>query len=240
MNDAEPVPPPVRSAVDGARNRTLTELAATEIRRRVISGQIPAGEKIPVAAIAKELDISAVPVREALQALQGEGLVTIFGHRGAIAAPASPRELAELYQLRELLEPAAVRSVDLGLFHQRLDDLTDSLDRLEAALEAGDRESFRVAHERFHFGIYACANSNWMLRMIKILYDNCERYRTLATWRRDPHDAAHEHREIFDALRSADPAKAAEVAFAHLQVTKTAALSGISEAAAAGDREQEE
>jgi DNA-binding GntR family transcriptional regulator len=240
MNNAEPDSPTVRSGLDLGRSRTLTELAATEIRRQVISGQIPAGSKIPVAAIAQELGISAVPVREALQGLQGEGIVTIFGHRGAIAAPASPRELAELYQLRELLEPAAVRSVDLRLFRERLDDLTDALDRLESSLQTGDRESFRTAHEQFHFGIYACADSNWMLRMIKILYDNCERYRTLATWRRDPHDAAHEHREILDALRRADPAEAADVAFAHLQITKTAALSSISEIAVAGDREHGE
>jgi DNA-binding GntR family transcriptional regulator len=211
----------------GPQNRTLTTLAINEVRERILSGQIPAGTKIPAAGIALDLGISAVPVREALQALQGEGLVRIFGHRGAIAAPASSKELADLYQLREVLEPAAVSVVDLALIQERLDSLTDALERLGYALEHGDRDGFRVAHREFHLGIYACTGNDWMVRTIRGLYDNCERYRTTATWRRDPKDAASEHRGMLDALREARADDAAQLTLAHLEVTKQLALSSI-------------
>jgi DNA-binding GntR family transcriptional regulator len=212
-----------------APNRTLTKLAANEIRRRILSGEIRAGEKIQAAGIAQDLGISAVPVREALQALQGEGLVAIIGHRGAIAAPASTKELAELYQLREVLEPAAVAAVDLNLLQERLDTLVVSLEGLEVALRTGDRDGFRDAHRDFHFGIYACAKNDWMLKIIRTLYDNCERYRTLATWRRDPSEAGHEHRALLEALRQAKPVEAAHLTLAHLEVTRVAALSSITD-----------
>jgi DNA-binding GntR family transcriptional regulator len=211
------------------KNRTLTTLAVNEIRRRILAGEIEAGTRIPAGAIAEELGISQVPVREALQALQGEGLVRIFGHRGAIAAPASAKELADLYQLREVLEPAAVNAVDLTLIQERLDSLTDAMERLDFALQHGDRDDFRAAHREFHFGIYACTGNDWMVRTIRVLYDNCERYRTTATWSRDPKDAASEHRVMLDALREARADDAAQLVLAHLEVTKRLALSSITD-----------
>jgi DNA-binding GntR family transcriptional regulator len=210
-------------------NRTLTTLAVNEIRRRILAGEIPAGEKVHTGSIAKDLGISPVPVREALQALQGEGLVRIVGHRGAIAAPASAKELAELYQLREVLEPAAVTAVDLSMVQDRLDSLTDALERVDFALQHGDRDAFRVAHRDFHFGIYACTGNDWMVRIIRGLYDNCERYRTTATWSRDPREAADEHRVMLVALREARADDAAQLTLAHLEVTRRLALSSITQ-----------
>jgi DNA-binding GntR family transcriptional regulator len=215
----------------------MTTLAINEIRRRILAGEIVAGTKIPTGAIAEDLGISAVPVREALQALQGEGLVRIFGHRGAIAAPASAKELADLYQLREVLEPAAVSVVDLALVRERLDSLTEAMERLDHALQHGDREGFRVAHREFHFGIYACTGNDWMVKMIRGLYDNCERYRTTATWRRDPKDAASEHRVMLEALREARADDAAQLTLAHLEVTKGLALSAIADSEMDIDRQ---
>jgi DNA-binding GntR family transcriptional regulator len=208
-------------------NRTLTTLAVNEIRRRILSGEMKAGEKIRSAAIAKDLEISPVPVREALQALTGEGLVTIIGHRGAIVAPASAKELAELYQLREVLEPAAVAAADMAVVQASLGTLSDALERVDYALNHGDRDAFRDAHREFHFGIYACAGSDWMLRIIRGLYDNCERYRTAATWSRDPREAALEHRMMLDALSASSADEAARLTLAHLETTKRLALSSI-------------
>lgn len=219
-----------QDARGGVPNRTtMTTYVVTEIRRRILSGDIPPGAKIPAGPLSEELGVSPVPVREALQALQSEGLVKIFGHRGAIAAPASPQELADLYQLREILEPAAVSAVDLTLIQERIDTLTDALERLDHALHQGDRDAFRVAHREFHFGIYECTGNEWMVRTIRGLYDNCERYRTAATWRRDPDDAASEHRFMLDALRAAQSDEAAQLTLAHLEVTKGLALSSIEE-----------
>jgi len=217
-------------------NRTLTMLAANDIRARILSGEIRAGERIQPAAIAKRLGISPVPVREALQALQGEGFVTIVGHRGAIAAPTSAKELDEFYQLREMLEPAAVRAVDLTLVQERRLGLTNAMERVDDALQRGDRKDFRVAHREFHFGIYACADNDWLLRILAGLYDNCERYRTAATWRRDPREAAEEHRRMLDALLDSRAGVAAELTLAHLEVTKRFALSSLFETPSARER----
>jgi DNA-binding GntR family transcriptional regulator len=216
-----------RHPAGAPQNRTLTTLAVNEIRRRILAGEIAAGEKVHTGSIAKDLGISPVPVREALQALQGEGLIRIVGHRGAIAAPTSAKELAELYQLRELLEPAAVNAVDLSLIQDRLHSLTEALERVDFALNHGDRDAFRVAHRDFHFGIYACTGNDWWVRIIRGLYDNCERYRTTATWSRDPREAADEHRFMLVALREARADDAAQLTLAHLEVTKQLALSSI-------------
>jgi DNA-binding GntR family transcriptional regulator len=225
------VPEPWEGAAVGlnAVPRTLAARAVQELRQRILDGRIAAGEKISAAVVAKELGVSPVPVREALQALQGEGLVTVVGHRGAVAATASRQELSELYALRELLEPAAVRAAEPALLEQRAGGLVTALEDVAAALEQGDRDRFRVAHRDFHLGLCACAGSSWMLRLVASLYDHCERYRSVATWQRDPHEAAEEHRALLKAMRDGRADDAGRLAAAHLEVTRHLALATLSD-----------
>jgi DNA-binding FadR family transcriptional regulator len=76
-----------------------------------------------------------------------------------------------------------------------------------------------------------------MVKTIRGLYDNCERYRTTATWRRDPKDAASEHRVMLEALREARADDAAQLTLAHLEVTKGLALSAITDSEIDADRQ---
>ena len=210
--------------------RTLAERAANEIRHRIMGGEIAVGERIRALQLAQELDMSAVPVREALQLLKGEGLVIITGHRGATVAPTSAQDLSELYDLRLLLEANAVKSVHPEAFLEARSRIAAALGRLVEALREGDDDGFSVAHREFHFGIYACAGSQWQLRLIEILFNASERYRTLALHHREPDAGTREHELVMGALDAGDFDRAARLMADHLMHTRDAAFAHLNDA----------
>jgi DNA-binding GntR family transcriptional regulator len=89
--------------------RSAAELAAEEIRHRIHSGQLPTRAKISISDLASEMRLSSTPVREALKALEGEGVVTIAPRSGVYVRKISLDEVAEVYAIKEALEPLMVR-----------------------------------------------------------------------------------------------------------------------------------
>ena len=91
------------------RAKTLTEQAADTIRARIIGGELPLGAPLSENQLASELGVSKTPIREALLQLKVEGLVSIQPQRGSFVFDMSPADIAELGELRETLELAALR-----------------------------------------------------------------------------------------------------------------------------------
>ena len=91
--------------------RKVTDWVCEEIREAIIDLRLHPGEPLREAAIAEQLGVSKTPIREALARLEQEGLVEVTSFKGAVVSGYSPRDLEEIYELRSLLEGAAVRSV---------------------------------------------------------------------------------------------------------------------------------
>ena len=94
--------------------RKVTDWVYEEIREAIIDLRLPPGEPLREAAIAAQLGVSKTPVREALARLEQEGLVETTSFKGAVVSEYSPRDLEEIYELRELLEGAAARAAAAG------------------------------------------------------------------------------------------------------------------------------
>src|SRR5438093_10646173 len=86
-----------------------SEVAFDAIRRAIVAGRLAPGERLREVALAKQLGISATPVREALARLQQEGLVQVEPRRGAVVPRLGTHDIMEVYELRELLEANAAR-----------------------------------------------------------------------------------------------------------------------------------
>ena len=80
----------VRSQAPGIKRHTVTSSVAEELRRRIVTGEYAGGEQIRQEAVADELGVSRIPIREALLQLESEGLVVIHTHKGAVVASLSP------------------------------------------------------------------------------------------------------------------------------------------------------
>ena len=90
--------------------RKVTDWVYEEVRQAIIELRLQPGEPLREATMAEQLGVSKTPVREALARLEQEGLVETTSFKGAVVSGYSPQDLQEIYELRELLEGAAVRA----------------------------------------------------------------------------------------------------------------------------------
>ena len=84
-------------------------MVASVLREAIITGHLRANEPLPQDEIAAQLRVSHIPVREALRQLESEGLVTYQPNRGATVSALTSEEIREIYEIRVILETAAIR-----------------------------------------------------------------------------------------------------------------------------------
>ncbi len=156
--------------------KTRTQVVVEEIRARILSGDIKAGEPLRQAALAEQLQVSRIPVREALLQLEAEGLVKFEPHKGATATEISPSLIDELFELRAILESDLLaRSIPL-LTDEDFAQAQATLAQLDAALQSPDHaERWPELNTAFHTCLYK-AQRPQTLEMIGNLNKNADRY----------------------------------------------------------------
>jgi DNA-binding GntR family transcriptional regulator len=95
--------------VDGVavEYRTMQRIVTDRVRSAILSGQFGPGERVPQDDLAQQLGVSRMPVREALRILESEGLVELRPHRGAVVVDLLPEDIAEVFEIRAMLEGKA-------------------------------------------------------------------------------------------------------------------------------------
>ncbi|MGD0942666.1 MAG: GntR family transcriptional regulator [Acidimicrobiales bacterium] len=145
------------------------DLIANEIKRAILSGRYRAGSALTEKAIAEELGTSKTPVRDALKALSGTGLVTSSSHRGtSVRAVDAPMALA-VCDLRLLLEPEAVRRTILrGLDRAAFGAVFERMVAAEDGVELYERS---LANRAFHRQLYAGCGNPTLVQVLDDLTD---------------------------------------------------------------------
>lgn len=199
------------------RRTTTVEAAADELRRLILAGTFPAGHALRQDAVADALGTSRIPVREALRLLAAEGLVVIHPHRGAVVSTLSPAEIAELFDLRALLEPDLLRhAVPL----QGAADHADAgriLASYAAAIAQRNVDAWGELNTEFHLALYRPAKRPQTLAVVRMLLANTDRYTRLQLALADgTARAQEEHAEMLLLCRTSDAAGAARLARRHV------------------------
>jgi DNA-binding GntR family transcriptional regulator len=200
-----------------AERRTMTDRALEALREQILSGAFPEGAPLRQDALAAELGISRIPVREALRQLEAEGLVTFSPHCGAVVSTLSIEEMEELFEMRGLLESELLRLAVPHLTpadHDRADAI---LDAYEAAFEQGDVAEWGALNWRFHSTLLAAAGRPLTLGVLANLHDQSERYtRMQLALTHGEGRATDEHRSIAAAARAGRPDEAAALLRGHV------------------------
>ena len=142
--------------------KTLTkqERVYRAIRERILSGAYPPGYRVVIDALATELGVSALPVREAIRRLEAEGLVVFRPNAGAHVAPADPGVFDEEMTVLAVLEGYATVLAAPLLGASGLARLSALTDAMEQAIEQGDALGFGRLNQEFHEVVYAhCPNA---------------------------------------------------------------------------------
>lgn len=185
------------------RPKTAQEAVLVEIRQRLIDGRLPPGSALRPDAIGDELGVSAVPVREALRILEGEGQVSYRPHRGYLVNEFDFGDIKEIYLIRELLEAEAVRAAVPLLDDEDLQRMQVELDLME---EAGDDIlELMAAKRRFHFTLFEASEMPHVTRILRVLWDSSDAYRSLLFMHAENRQAVHEkHHRLLKLVADGD------------------------------------
>lgn len=191
--------------------RTLEELVIEAVRRAILDGVFPVGERLPQDQIAVALGVSRIPVRSALRSLESEGLVVFHPHRGATVSTLTPEDVAEIYEIRVRLEKFALQSACEKITPEEVVELEALAERLDHAHDGADSEEFYEARKAFYRRLYEIAGVPRTAAIIERLRGETGRYlnrtRTIDM---------HGHRMIVEAIKSGDPVTAEKWLDEHL------------------------
>jgi DNA-binding GntR family transcriptional regulator len=199
------------------QRQTLTGLTLDALRERILHGEYPEGEPLRQDAIAAELGVSRIPVREALRQLEAEGLVTFSPHRGAVVTTMSLPEIAELFELRAEIESDLVRR---AIPHMTAEDharAREILQAYETALRGGIVAKYGELNWQFHSTLYAPAGRAFTMSMVGKLHQQSDRYlRMQLALTHGETRAKDEHRAIAAAVKRSDARMAAKLMREHI------------------------
>ena len=129
-------------------------LVLEEVRDRILHGDYAEGTPLRQDAIAAEMGVSRIPVREALRQLEAEGLVTFSPHVGAIVSTLSLDEIREVFELRAVIEADLLRRAFPHLGELDVERAYGVLEKYEGALAAGDVRAWGALNWEFHSTLY--------------------------------------------------------------------------------------
>jgi DNA-binding GntR family transcriptional regulator len=191
----------------------LTQQAYRAIRDEILNGKIDAQQHLTETFFATRYGISKSPIREALNRLESEGLITIIPRRGAFVREFSIHDVEEIYELRELLETQVVRNAVLD--KKALANLREIVSTAQASLEKHDKSSYILGDAAFHTTL-AKASSNLRLRKILESMHNQMQMLRRQTFELSSHNSVKQHIQILAALEKGQRDKAARLMTEHI------------------------
>jgi len=191
------------------KRQSLPETLAESLRDRILNGEFKEGDALIQDAIAQEYDVSRMPVREALRQLEAAGFVTMQIHKGAVVTSIPTEQIAELFELRALLECDILGRALPRITDGQLDNAREIVAELEGSYERRDVASWGRLNWEFHRSLYVAAGRVQTLQLIQGINLQTERYIRLHLSLTKALDKAEkDHRELLRlcTLRDADRA----------------------------------
>ncbi len=198
--------------------QTAHEMVRDTLRKAILRGTLPGGTRLVQGDIAKQLQVSTTPVREALRDLATEGLIQLDPHRGGIVKQFTYDEIRDIHDVCKLLEPEAMRRAATEHTPEILDRAAELVAVMDHETDVGE---WADLNRRFHATLAAGISSPRLIGLLQGLRDSAAPYTALGLQTRSNQmgSANHGHHELMEALRAGDGERAAQVALEHLELT---------------------
>jgi DNA-binding GntR family transcriptional regulator len=210
----------------GLELRSLQRQIHDQLLGRILRRDLQPGERISPPDVAAALGVSITPVRDAVNQMAAEGLVTVMPRRGTVVSPISIRDIEELYEIRLMIEPEAAEAAATRATAEEIAGLRELAARVEAAPAVGgdeldDLETYlrEIATDaELHASVVAAAHNRRLDALYAGLRTNVVIARAVfpRLYRAQPHRQG-EHQRIVDAIGVHDGAAAREAMKTHLR-----------------------
>ena len=201
--------------------RSLFHTVYDRIKQDIIAGRLQPGEPLFEEELAQRLQVSRTPVREALRRLHHEGLARIVPNKGAFVRVLTPRDIREIYELRQALESFAAGQAALQMPPEEMRRLSQLAENLKRRRKLLGYKDLRDAWETLRQSITAAADNerlNAILRMTNEQVETARHYSSAPPGRID--ELLSDFLSVVKALKDRDKAKAASALQLHLRKSK--------------------
>ncbi|WP_180966973.1 GntR family transcriptional regulator [Cohaesibacter celericrescens] len=201
------------------RPKSLTELVTEKLREIIVNGELGLGEQVSEVKLAKELDVSRTPVREAFNRLEIDGLLKVEPRRGTFVFSLEPHEISQLCEARVCLE---TKALELGIrtnsedLHQKL---AGCVEAMQEALEREDISAYLTLDTVFHQCLFDCSRNRFLDDAYQAIAQKMAAIRSRIGHHPDHiRKSFHEHNKITEAVASKDMDAAMKILLNHIDL----------------------
>ena len=214
---------------DGTKPDSLSRQIYARLREDIIRGRYPEGSRLAEQRLAEDLEVSRVPLREAVPLLEMDGFVRTFPRRGAVVFRWDEKAVDNLFDLRLTIEVGAAR------YAARQVGAGASLEPLDAALALSqdvvpERDAYRIAQTStwYHEAIVDTADNELMSQLMRTISGRMM-WLFYLTSQLDVEDAFHDHENLRNAIASGNERVAESVAYAHIERDRVPSFAALRE-----------
>ena len=207
--------------IPAGAGHTASEFVYEQLRRKIFEKSLTSGQRLPEVAIAKEMNVSRTPVREALRRLESEGLVQIVPGWGACLASPTKQEIIDTYEVRETLETMAIRKAARRITPLQLCMLQEQINAERGVFVKKDLESYLKVNDDFHIIIAESSGNStlagYVRNILSRIFVQMIFFESFFDF--DTNPSLEEHIAILEALSAHDEEKCAALIREHLRLS---------------------
>ncbi len=209
-------------------SRPIREIAYEVLKHAIITGEIPAGERIVETDYADRLHISRTPLREALRKLERDGLVEYVLRRGVVVRAFTIADVEEIYTIRNALEMLTLPAIIEKATAEDIAALREMLHEMDDLMARKDFEALSPVTRAFHRQLTSLCGQNRILRVIEGQDEFITRFSAMAIRQEDRLQAAHaEHYRLVDLIEQRDLDGFRTLMHSHIERSKDMCLAAL-------------
>lgn len=207
-----------------------SDLVYEKIRQGIMEGILKPGDRLDTDQLATTLNVSRMPVREAIKRLQVEGFVDVKPHKEVTVAIVTIEQMRDVFSIRSVLEGLAAREAALRIKDEELGKLWTLYKEMERMVETGETEGQLVKNREFHQLIHEISGNKVLRSIADKLFDSIERFRLqFMSLPRRPREVLQDHHDLIEAIESQDSGRAETLMRSHIERTAKLMLSDADE-----------
>ena len=209
-------------------SRPIREIAYEVLKKAIITGEIPAGERIVETDYADRLHISRTPLREALRKLERDGLVEYVMRRGVIVHAFTTEDVEQIYTIRNCLEMLTLPDIIANATPEDIASLREMLKKMDELNAKNDVEALSPLARDFHSAITVISGKKRILRVIEGQDEYIRRFSAMAIRQEDRREQAHaEHFRLVDLIEQKNMPEFEKLMRQHIERSKECCLAAL-------------
>ncbi|MNB68588.1 putative HTH-type transcriptional regulator YdfH [compost metagenome] len=201
-------------------NPSISHQIYLNIKSDILSGEYKPGERLLVLELAKRFEVSQAPVREALERLKFEELIVGTPNKGSVVASITPKEIRDIFELREMIEGYTIRKAMPLMNEEDYDRMKASIVRMGEQVEKGDMLGILESDLEFHGYLYELSGNSAILEVWNRIQSKMMRFMAISNKFHTTDLLVEEHYILLEMLKSKDIATAEARFLEHIHAYK--------------------